>query len=82
MLYYYLGEETPAAEKMWTYTNQKRLRGTCPTRRILDDVIILVSFFNFLHKKRRKNKSNYFAYFFHPEGNFDIEAGDGVGRTI
>ena len=48
-----------------------------PTGRMLHDVIVLVAFF---HKNQKQNVNNmFFSYLFPPEGNFDIDAGDGGG---
>ena len=47
-----------------------------PTRRMIDDVIILVLFFNFSAQITKTHKTNPM------EGNFDIDAGDGDGGGI
>ena len=48
---------------------------------MLHDVIVLVHVLILFQKNHKKPfKTNYFPYLFPPEGNFDIDAGDGSGR--
>ena len=49
-------------------------------------IVVLVPFFYYgfqsFHKNHENNKTLVFPYVFLPEGNFDIDAGDGVGGGI
>ena len=57
----------------------------CPTRRMLHDAIILVALyyiFQFPYKSQTLIKKTCFFNICSPEGNFDIDAGDGVGGGL
>ena len=44
------------------------------------NIIVLIQFFNyFFHKNHKTSFKYFFPIFFPPEGNFDIDAGDGGG---
>ena len=61
--------------QFYWYTRYKYIQGV--TRRMLHDVINLIHFHN-KHKKTSLTNP-FFPYILPPEGNFDIDAGIGVG---